>query len=368
MLMNARQDPQTLSDAVQVSGLSLVYGQNTILDKIDLTVPTGHIVALLGASGCGKTTLLRLMAGLAEPTKGVIRIQGGVVADTASGVFLPPEKRGLGMVFQDYALWPHLTIGGNVAFPLEMRGVPANSRRERVESALARVGLAGFADRSPASLSGGQQQRVAIARAIVAEPELVLFDEPLSNLDKELRDQLSGEIVSLVRSLGLSAVYVTHDQGEAFSMADSIAVMRGGHIVQNAAPEVLFDQPADAGVAEFLNLGAVFRAVRGDGVWRLEGTDIVLDAPPAAVVPADVNQAQVLFARRALAQSVSPETARVKGEVLHSQYRGDHYLLAVRLDASASRPLDLVMASERKAQPGEKIGIDIMAERLRWFA
>src|SRR5262249_14508816 len=159
---------------------------------------------------------------------------------------------GLGMVFQDYALWPHLTVGGNVAFPLEMHGVPRQERQQKVAAALARVALAGFEQRSPASLSGGQQQRVAIARAIIAEPRIVLFDEPLSNLDRELRESLVGEIGALVRGLGLTAVYVTHDQAEAFALADQVAVMREGRIIQLASPEELVDRPAQPAVAELL--------------------------------------------------------------------------------------------------------------------
>lgn len=156
---------------------------------------------MLGPSGCGKTTLLRLVAGLLAPTKGNITISGQVVADAAARTFVPPEKRNLGMVFQDYALWPHLTVGGNVSFPLEMRGVSKAEREQRTMRALERVGLAALADRRPSDLSGGQQQRVAIARAIVAEPQLILFDEPLSNLDRELRENMVGELAELIATL-----------------------------------------------------------------------------------------------------------------------------------------------------------------------
>ena len=201
------------------------------------------------------------------------------------------------MVFQDYALWPHLNVGSNVAFPLEMRGVPARDRRARVDAALAGVGLGGFADRNVASLSGGQQQRVAIARAIVAEPRLVLFDEPLSNLDRELRDLLAGEIAALVRSLGLTAIYVTHDQAEAFALAHTVAVMQAGRIVQNVAPRILVQQPATPEVAEFLNLGPVVAAERTADGWLVPGTDLRLGFDPAQDIAPDA--ARVLLAHKA---------------------------------------------------------------------
>ncbi len=225
--------------AVRAEGLNLAYGTATILKNIDLSLPKGQTLALLGPSGCGKTTLLRLVAGLLAPTKGSITINGVTVADAKTGSFIPPEKRHLGMVFQDYALWPHMTVFGNVSFPLEMRGFGRAEREKRVASALDRVGLSGFGERAISDMSGGQQQRVAIARAIVAEPGLVLFDEPLSNLDRELRENMVTEIGQLVANLGLTAIYVTHDQSEAFSLADQVAVMRAGVIEQLAAPRRL---------------------------------------------------------------------------------------------------------------------------------
>lgn len=204
--------------AISAQALTLTYGDIRILRGIDIALPAGQTLALLGPSGCGKTTLLRLVAGLLAPTSGQVSIHGQVVA--GPGVFLPPEKRRLGMVFQDYALWPHLTVAGNVVFPLEMAGVGRAEREARVIAALDRVGLGAMAARSPSALSGGQQQRVAIARAIVGEPRIVLFDEPLSNLDRELREAMVEELGALIRGLGLTVIYVTHDQTEALTLAD----------------------------------------------------------------------------------------------------------------------------------------------------
>ncbi|MBB3808914.1 ABC transporter ATP-binding protein [Pseudochelatococcus contaminans] len=368
----------TAQPEVSVDGVALTIGQNTILRRIDLALPPGHIQALLGPSGCGKTTLLRIVAGLLTPSEGKVRIGGATVADASSGAFVPPERRGLGMVFQDYALWPHLSIGGNVAFPLEMRGVGGAERKTRVAKALALVGLSGFEARSPASLSGGQQQRVAIARAIVAEPRIVLFDEPLSNLDKELRDQLSTELAALVRDLGLTALYVTHDQGEAFAMADSVAIMRGGQIVQNAPPEELVDAPADPETAEFLNLGPVFTAVERDGAWRLTDADLALEPPSAFAGQSGANsrKARVLLARRALSLT-APGTGDCDGTVNHSLFRGDHHLVTVALDRPAqaaaaqpvaTHPVDVLVVSERRIRTGERVGVRVLPDRLRWFA
>src|SRR5262245_42491346 len=246
---------EAATHAIEIIGVTQRFTGTTVLSGIDLALAPGSVLALLGPSGCGKTTLLKLVAGLLAPTEGSIRIFGSVVADAGANTYLPPEKRALGMVFQDYALWPHMSVGRNVAFPLEMRGIGGPERTARVAAALARVGLAGCEDRAPASLSGGQQQRVAIARAIVAEPRLILFDEPLSNLDRELRDNLLREVSALVRELGLTALYVTHDHAEAFALADHIAVMRSGRLLQVSSPERLVDQPDSPAVAELLGLG-----------------------------------------------------------------------------------------------------------------
>ncbi len=204
--------------SIKLDGVSFAFGAHTVLNQIDLHIDAGSIVALLGPSGCGKSTLLRLLAGLTVPASGSIHFGDRLVAKTGWG--LPPEQRDLGMVFQDYALWPHMTAAQNVAFPLRMRGVGRQQRQQRVEEALAMVGLSGFADRKPSGLSGGQQQRVALARAIVAD----------SNLDSELRESLCLEMSRLLRQLGITAVYVTHDRREAELLADKIIHLSAGCI------------------------------------------------------------------------------------------------------------------------------------------
>lgn len=213
---------------IRLDGVSFAFGATTVLDNIALHIEPGSIVALLGPSGCGKSTLLRLLAGLSVPAQGSIHFGDRLVAKPGWG--LPPEQRDIGMVFQDYALWPHMTAAQNVAFPLRMRKVPRDEHERRVKEALAMVGLADFGGRKPSGLSGGQQQRVALARAIVAEPRVLLFDEPLSNLDSELRESLCVEMSRLLRQLGITAVYVTHDRREAELLADRIVHLSAGSI------------------------------------------------------------------------------------------------------------------------------------------
>jgi iron(III) transport system ATP-binding protein len=250
-------------------------GRHRAIEGIDLDVGEGELLALLGPSGCGKTTTLRCIAGLERPDAGEIRI-GGLLADApAFGVHLPPYERDIGMVFQSYAIWPHLDVFENVAYPLRVRRPRPASRdiTDRVTATLAMVGLEGFARRSSTALSGGQQQRVALARALVRRPRLLLLDEPLSNLDVQLREQMQHEIGDLVRRVGVTTLYVTHDQEEALAMADRVAVMVDGRIVQTETPEVLYARPAARAVAAFLAPGNLIAAVIDE--VRQDGTGLV---------------------------------------------------------------------------------------------
>ncbi len=259
---------------VDVEHVRKTFGHVTALADVSLSVETGELFFLLGPSGCGKTTLLRCIAGFCAPDRGEIRFDGTDVTP------LPPQARHTGMVFQNYALWPHMTVADNVGFGLEVRRVSRTRRRERVHQALRAVKLDGFGERKPNELSGGQQQRVALARALVVEPKCLLLDEPLSNLDARLRADMRAEIRSICKDANLTAVYVTHDQKEALSMADRIAVMRDGRIEQIGAPKALYDRPANRFVAGSLG-ESNFLAGR---VVEIEGGTARVDTEVGALV------------------------------------------------------------------------------------
>ena len=235
-----------------VRNLALRLGDAEILQGVSLTVAAGEAVALLGASGSGKTTLLRAIAGLERPHAGSIAIGERVLFDAERGIDLPAEQRGLGLVFQSYALWPHRTVFENVATGLKLRDVTPDEITQRVDRVLAQFDLSAFAARLPAQLSGGQQQRVAIARALVYEPPVILLDEPLSNLDARLREDARGWLRLLITTLGLSAIHVTHDQAEAMAIADRIVLLDAGRIAQDGSPSALYSEPASRFAAEFM--------------------------------------------------------------------------------------------------------------------
>ncbi len=243
---------------IAVENLVKRFDERTIVDHVSFEIVDGELVSLLGPSGCGKTTTLRCIAGLERPEEGRITIDGEVVFDHGAGIMVEPWHRSIGMVFQSYAIWPHLTVFENVAFPLRIRRRPRSEITERVVHALEMVGLAAFAERSAQLLSGGQQQRVAVARAIVHSPSVLLFDEPLSNLDAKLRDQTRAEIRRLQRELRVATVYVTHDQAEALSLSDRILVMREGMIRQVGTPQQIYGAPHDMFVADAVGAANFF--------------------------------------------------------------------------------------------------------------
>ena len=221
------------------------------IDGVSFSVPSGEIVVLLGPSGCGKTTTLRCVAGLEHPTGGEISIAGRVVSSPGRGILVPPRQRDLGMVFQSYAVWPHMTVRQNVVYPLKHRKLARNEANRKVDEALALVGLSEYADRPVVALSGGQMQRVALARSIVYRPQLLLLDEPLSNLDAKLRLRLRDDLRVILKQTGMTALYVTHDQAEAVVLGDRIGVMRNGKLLQMGTPDEIYNRPADPFVANF---------------------------------------------------------------------------------------------------------------------
>jgi iron(III) transport system ATP-binding protein len=259
--------------AIDVRAVSKRFGELEVLRDVDLRVEPGRIVALLGSSGCGKTTLLRIIAGLERLDAGEVRVGDRVLSATARDVHVPPEKRRVGMVFQDWALFPHLTVAQNVGY-----GLPRSERRgPRVAAALHMVGLDGLGDRQPATMSGGQQQRVALARTLAPQPGVLLLDEPFSNLDSTLRVQVRTEVHQLLADLGVTTVFVTHDQEEAFVLGDEVAVMQAGRIVQQAGPAELYARPASPWVATFVgDANLVAGDGRGDHAVTAVG-DVALD-------------------------------------------------------------------------------------------
>ena len=256
---------------VSIRGLSKRFGGKvpaTAIDDLSLNIEPGEFLVLLGPSGCGKTTTLRCIAGLESAGEGTIAFGDRTVFDAGSGVNVPPNKRNIGMVFQSYALWPHMTVRQNIGYPLKARRVKRATASEWIEAAAELVDCGALLDRYPAQLSGGQQQRVALSRGLVARPDLVLFDEPLSNLDARLRDQVRSEIHALHQRLGFTAVYVTHDQSEALALGDHLAIMRAGRIEQLGRPEEVFEEPATEYVAGFIGMGNRLTLERkDDGGW-----------------------------------------------------------------------------------------------------
>jgi iron(III) transport system ATP-binding protein len=254
---------------VRIENVEKRFGEVEVLKRVSLTIPAHSLVTLLGPSGCGKTTLLRLVAGLERPDAGALTIGERVVSDPARGVHVPPAGRRIGMVFQSYALWPHRRVWENVAYPLRTRKTPPGELRDRVQQALSLVQLAPLAERFPGELSGGQQQRVALARAIVYEPDVLLLDEPLSNLDAKLRTEMRYEIRELQQRSRLTTLYVTHDQEEAFVISDHICLMRGGAIEQLGSALDLYHTPRTRFVADFVGaanqLGGIARAPSNNG-------------------------------------------------------------------------------------------------------
>jgi iron(III) transport system ATP-binding protein len=300
---------------VEVANLSKRFGDQVAVADVSLEVAEGHTLALLGPSGCGKTTILRCIAGLETPEQGHIAVAGRTVFDSGTRINLMPEARGLGIVFQSYAVWPHMSVADNVGFPLKVRGVAKAEQRARVARILDLVGLAAWIDRPATQLSGGQQQRVALARALVHEPRLVLFDEPMSNLDAQLREQVRMELKVLQERIGFTAIYVTHDQAEAFGLAETIVVMNRGRIETVGLPQDVFRRPQTPFVARFLGLnvveGRVLRLVASSTVGRPGYAEVGLRGGP--VLWGQVGAGQQLREGSRVLACVRREHVRLRG-------------------------------------------------------
>jgi putative spermidine/putrescine transport system ATP-binding protein len=322
--------------------VSKSYGPIQVIEQLNLEVEKGEFLSLLGPSGSGKTTILMMLAGFEAPSAGTIWLDGQRIHE------LPPHQRGMGVVFQNYALFPHMTVAENVAFPLQMRGLPRAEIATRVAAALDRVQLTHLGSRKPEQLSGGQQQRVALTRALVFEPKVVLMDEPLGALDKQLREQMQLEIRDLHRRLGLSIVFVTHDQSEALTMSDRIAIFDKGRIAQIGTVSEVYDQPASQFVSQFIgetNLLAGTIAGRSGGELSIAlGEGILVTAAPPVAPPADATAVVLSIRpeRLALGAAAAHHANRLTATVDDVVYQGDH----LRLHLSCGT-LKLVARSER---------------------
>ena len=298
---------------IEITNLTKRYGDRLAVDGLDLVIQDGQFVTLLGPSGCGKTTTLRMLAGFIRPDRGTIVVDGRTLSSPSDVV--PPDRRGMGMVFQNYALWPHKTVYQNVAYGLRMQR-PRIERREiqsRVRSILETVGLSGYEESSPGELSGGQQQRVALARSLVTEPSILLLDEPLSNLDAKLRDKMREEMQEIQHRTGITFIYVTHDQAEAMSMSDRIAVMRSGRLEQLAPPREVYFHPASVAVADFMGL---INLLEGQVDWFDETqsqAQIKLDTGISLRVVVPLGRS--FFAGQRITAAIRPESIRLRRSV-----------------------------------------------------
>ena len=348
---------------VELDRLTKRFGAEVAVRDVSLSVAPGEFVTLLGPSGCGKTTTLRCIAGLESPDAGEIRIDGQVVASGPRGIHLPPEARDIGMVFQSYAVWPHMTVFDNVAYGLRVRRASRSDIQERTTRALELVGLGHLADRYATKLSGGQRQRVALARAIVYRPKVILFDEPLSNLDAKLREQMRIELVRLQRDVGITSIYVTHDQSEALVMSDRVVVMHGGAIQQIGDPRTIYARPANAFVASFLGVANLLDGTLAGRSGALCDIDVSL-GPTGPSVRLRAAGAEGASPGQRLTLSVRPEDLVlhltrpdravnvVEGEVIDTVYLGSFLDGQVRVGA---HELSVQIDHYERLAPGQKV-------------
>ncbi|MDJ0782371.1 MAG: ABC transporter ATP-binding protein [Desulfosarcinaceae bacterium] len=339
-------------DRLELQGVAKRFGDLWVVDGVDLTLAEGEIVALLGPSGCGKTSLLRLIAGLSRPDRGRIRFGG---RDLAA---VPPHRRGFRMMFQEFALFPHRNVARNVAYGLEIEKRPPEAVQRRVGEMLALVGLSGYEERDVEALSGGERQRVALARSLAAEPRLLMLDEPLAALDRTLRQRLLLDLVQILRRIRVTTLFVTHDQKEAFGVADRIAVMQSGRILQIDAPEALYRRPRSAAVARFLGFSNLIpgEATASDSVRTPLG-EFPVDGPHSAA------PGPVILLVRPEAATIAPShlptpSVRVAGRVTASLFQGDTYRVAVLTQSGVS--LSVILAA-RPTPPavGESIHLEL---------
>lgn len=339
---------------IDLRNVSKRYGAVEAVSDLSLSIAPGEFITLLGPSGSGKTTTMRMIAGLEQPTEGTISIGARAMSDGKT--FVPTYRRKLGMVFQSYAIWPHKTVSENVAFPLQMQGVSRADQKSRVQRMLDNVGLGGFADRYPSQLSGGQQQRVSLARALVAEPDVILFDEPLSNLDAKLRDSMRELLAQLHKQIGTTSVYVTHDQIEAMVLSDRVYIMNRGRLIQNGTPEDLYERPASRFVADFIgNANTVKFAAfdRGSNLVHLDGGSTLR----VKALQGDPVENILVVRPHALAFASESERENVlEGAIGAVSYLGDRTRYSIETALGSDLTMEVV-GRGRNVPPGEVVRV-----------
>ena len=349
------------SAALDVRELEVSYGDALVLKRVSLAVAAGEFVALLGPSGCGKTTLLRAISGFVPVTAGSIAVGGREITRE------PPDKRGMAMVFQSYALWPHMTTAQNLGYGLKLRGVAKPEIARRVAEILAMLKLEGFGGRNVTQLSGGQRQRVALGRALAVNPELLLLDEPLSNLDARIREDVRHEIKALQAKLGITTIHVTHDREEAMVMADRIAILDAGRIAQLGSPEEVYNRPNSPFVASFMGAGNVLEleARPADGGMRIEASshnDAVLVRGSALAGPV-VAHFRSEAARLGPADAAGAERLLLRGRIVQASYPGGFYRYAVAVGQN-----QFMVDDSRRLAVGENVGIGLPVSSLHIFS
>ena len=349
------------SAALDVRELEVSYGDTRVLKRVSLAVAAGEFVALLGPSGCGKTTLLRAVSGFVPVTAGRIAVGGRDITRE------PPDKRGMAMVFQSYALWPHMTTAQNLGYGLKLRGVAKPEIARRVAEILAMLKLEGFGERNVTQLSGGQRQRVALGRALAVNPELLLLDEPLSNLDARIREDVRHEIKALQAKLGITTIHVTHDREEAMVMADRIAILDAGRIAQLGSPEEVYNRPNSPFVASFMGAGNVLEleARPADGGMRIEASshnDAVLVRGSALAGPV-VAHFRSEAARLGPADAAGAERLLLRGRIVQASYPGGFYRYAVAVGQN-----QFMVDDSRRLAVGENVGIGLPVSSLHIFS
>ena len=334
---------------IELVEITKVFGRQTVLDDINLYIRQNEFVTLLGPSGCGKTTMLRIIGGFEQPTSGELFFNGESLLAT------PPHKRKLNTVFQKYALFPNMDVAENIAFGLKIKKLPKSTIQEKVAAMLKMVNLEGFEKRAVTSLSGGQQQRVAIARALVNEPQVLLLDEPLGALDLKLRKEMQVELKTMQQALGITFVYVTHDQEEALTMSDTIVVMNEGKILQIGTPEDIYNEPQNAFVANFIGESNILPAtMRRDFLVNFSDEDFVcVDAG------FDVNESVEVVVRPEDIRITTPESGKLRGVVTNAIFKGVHYEMHVDVSGYSWK-----IHSTEQSVPGSNVGLNIIPEHI----